>query len=190
MMVIYKITNRVNGKMYIGQTIKPKLFIRWREHIYVSGNRRQRAWTDAIHCAIRKYGADSFAIEPLHHAKTRKELNAMETFFIILHQSHKPENGYNMTLGGEGVVAPKSMQHRERISQALLGIKRSKAHCERISKTNSQRRGRVFSEETIEKMKASMALGHAVLLDRRQAEMRKRQARARGRERRIQRFQH
>lgn len=39
-------------------------------------------------------------IEILYAAKTVAELNAMETFFILLHQSHLPENGYNRNLGG------------------------------------------------------------------------------------------
>lgn len=40
----------------------------------------------------------------IYRAKTADELSKMETFFIVLHQSHKVENGYNMTLGGEGTV--------------------------------------------------------------------------------------
>jgi hypothetical protein len=42
--------------------------------------------------------------EVIYRAKTADELSKMETFFIVLHQSHKVENGYNMTLGGEGTV--------------------------------------------------------------------------------------
>lgn len=100
-MIVYRITNLVNGKVYIGQTTKPKLLTRWREHVWFSKASKYRVYKSALQQAIRKYGFDKFLIEPLHHAYSRKELNAMETFFIILHQSHKPENGYNMTLGGE-----------------------------------------------------------------------------------------
>jgi len=96
--IVYKITNTTNGKVYIGQTTKPEIEVRWKQHVWFSQARNQRAYKSALQNAIRKYGAHSFIIEPLYHAKTRKELNAMETFFITLHQSHKSENGYNMTL--------------------------------------------------------------------------------------------
>ncbi len=102
-MIVYRITNLVNGKVYIGQTTKPKLLVRWRQHVWFSKSNKSRAWKCMLQDAIRKYGADSFSIEPLYHAQSRKELNAMETFFIVLHQSHKPENGYNMTMGGENL---------------------------------------------------------------------------------------
>jgi group I intron endonuclease len=101
--IVYKITNTVNGKVYVGQTTKPEIEIRWKQHIWFSQARNQRTYKSALQNAIRKYGADKFTIEFLHRAKTRKELNAMETFFILLHQSHDPENGYNMTLGGENL---------------------------------------------------------------------------------------
>src|SRR5271157_254806 len=139
-MIVYKITNVVNGKVYIGQTTKPKLLTRWREHIYASGNKWQRAWTDATHRAIRKHGADSFSIESLYYAHSRKELNAMETFFIILHQSHKSENGYNMTMGGGGISAPKSIQHKARIAAALSGQQLSKDTRKKISEAGTCRK--------------------------------------------------
>lgn len=95
-MLIYRFTNLVNGKVYIGQTVKA-LKQRLQLHDW---SIRNRDGGQAIHAAIRKYGWDSFRIEILHCAKTIDELNAMETFFIILHQSHHPQNGYNRSLGG------------------------------------------------------------------------------------------
>jgi group I intron endonuclease len=93
--LIYRFTNTVNGKVYIGQTVK-SLAARKSLHDWAVRNRKGQA----IHAAIRKYGWDAFKVEILYRAKTIDELNAMETFFIILHQSHKPENGYNRSLGG------------------------------------------------------------------------------------------
>ncbi len=104
-MIVYRIMNLINGKIYIGQTTKPKLMTRWREHVWFSKNEKYRSWRSALQRAIRKHGFDKFTIESIYVANSRKELNAMETFFIILHQSHKPENGYNMTLGGETPLA-------------------------------------------------------------------------------------
>ncbi len=56
-----------------------------------------------LHRAIRKYGPEVFTVEVIYRAKTLAELFKMETFFIVLHQSHATKNGYNLTLGGEGV---------------------------------------------------------------------------------------
>lgn len=179
-MVVYKIANLVNGKVYIGQTTKSKLMVRWREHIYVSKNGRQRAWTDAVHCAIRKYGFEKFTIEPIHRARSRKELNAMETFFIVLHQSHKPENGYNMTLGGDGIVAPRSEQHKARIAAALLGMQASKETRKKISEAGVNR---IVSLETRRKQSTSLK-GWGTRrksTEERQAEMRERQLRRKDR---------
>lgn len=94
-MLIYRFTNLINGKVYIGQTVKP-LEKRLQLHRWSVRKDSQQA----IHCAIRKYGWESWRIEILYAAKTINELNAMETFFIVLHQSHRPENGYNRNLGG------------------------------------------------------------------------------------------
>src|ERR1041385_6805748 len=96
-MIIYKRTNTVNGKVYIGQSIRSEQ-LRWQECIVDSRNGR----TSRLCAAIKKYGSFAFVSEVLYRAKTRTELDRMETFFIILHQSHVYEFGYNMTLGGDG----------------------------------------------------------------------------------------
>jgi hypothetical protein len=93
-MFVYRITF-ANGKIYIGQTVKtPEK--RLQLHRWAVQHDSQQA----VHCAIRKYGWSSLRVETLYTAKTIEELNTMETFFILLHQSHKPENGYNRNLGG------------------------------------------------------------------------------------------
>jgi group I intron endonuclease len=96
-MVIYKATNKINGKVYIGKT-ENTLTARWKEHLRAV-HKGSRLY---FHRAIRKHGAEAFETNTLHEAKSFDELNAMETFFIILYQSHKLEYGYNMTLGGDG----------------------------------------------------------------------------------------
>jgi group I intron endonuclease len=101
-MLIYRVTNTVNGKVYIGKWRGSNVRGRWNRHCYAA----KRNSPFYIHRAIRKYGADAFTVEVLHHAKTKEELRKMETFFIVLHQSQKPENGYNMTMGGEGLSNP------------------------------------------------------------------------------------
>ncbi len=108
-MIIYRILNRVNGKVYIGKislagkTIQDRLH----EHFLRPSNRHLAG-------ASRKYGPDAFTVEVIYRAKTPVELSKMETFFIVLHQSFKPENGYNMTMGGEG--GPPTEEVRRRLS--------------------------------------------------------------------------
>ena len=93
-MVVYKIVNTVNGKVYIGQTIQP-LNIRWKRHRFdaVHGSKY------AIHQAIRKYGEDNFEISIIDTATTRDELDAKEIYWIEVYDSICP-NGYNLCEGG------------------------------------------------------------------------------------------
>jgi group I intron endonuclease len=104
-MVVYRRTNTKNGKVYIGKTTRTAE-ARWVSLLYEI-NRGNHA---PIHNAIRKYGAEAFETDILYKARTYEELSKMETFFIIIHQSHKPENGYNLTLGGDG-AAPGELNH-------------------------------------------------------------------------------
>jgi|SRR5208282_2729712 len=98
-MIVYRRTNTKNGKVYIGKTVRT-LDERWVSLLAEV----KRGSSNPIHNAIRKYGAESFTTDILHEARTYEELSKMETFFIIMHQSHKSENGYNLTLGGDGAA--------------------------------------------------------------------------------------
>lgn len=88
---IYKITNKVNGKVYIGQT-RYTVEFRWRQHIHKKDNTH-------FHNAIRKYGVDNFIVETLEECDY-KDLNSKEIFYIAKYDSFK--KGYNSTLGGDG----------------------------------------------------------------------------------------
>ncbi len=96
MVGIYKITNKINNKIYIGQTIHTLLY-RWNNHIRAS-NRGSNIY---FHKAIRKYGKDSFNIEKLADAFSKEELNSLEIQYIKQYNSLAP-NGYNTSTGGEG----------------------------------------------------------------------------------------
>lgn len=110
---VYCITNLANGKMYVGQTRYP-LNIRWRYHVKASRNNSQ----SALHCAIRKYGTESFKIEPIFVVALADELNEKEKFFIAALNTLSP-NGYNLTTGGETCLV--SEETRRKISQSLIG---------------------------------------------------------------------
>lgn len=95
--VIYKITNRCNGRSYIGQTIRGSAG-RWRQH----QNDAIKGSALPIHCAIRLYGSSGFSVEVL--AETLEPfLDDLEIFFISLFLSRADQNGYNLTPGGGGM---------------------------------------------------------------------------------------
>ena len=86
---IYKITNKVNGKSYIGQTRKSVEF-RWRQH------KNSRDCYD-LHKAIREYGESNFEVTTLKECDY-SELDKWEIYYISQYNTFK--DGYNMTKGG------------------------------------------------------------------------------------------
>lgn len=99
---IYKITNLVNGKMYIGQSID--IYKRWREHKAISLNKESQAYNYPIYCAFRKYGFENFKFEVIEECSTDK-LDEKEIYYIEKYNTFtlwKNSNGYNQTIGGSG----------------------------------------------------------------------------------------
>lgn len=90
-MFIYKITNVINNKVYIGQTIRP-IEERFKRHINDSLN---NILDTHFARAIRKYGADNFIIEKIDFADSQNELNKKEQYWIRFYNS--VINGYNET---------------------------------------------------------------------------------------------
>jgi len=116
---IYRATNTINGKVYIGfDSAWPT---RKRGH-KSSANVQPKS---KFHKAIRKYGWDSFIWEPIYQSMEYVHcLNTMEPFFIIEHDSLA--SGYNSTYGGEGgvyegQVGSKRPEFAQKISQILKG---------------------------------------------------------------------
>lgn len=89
--IIYKITNKVNGKSYIGQT-RYTIEFRWRQHQHKKDN-------TYFHNAIHKYGIENFSIEVLEECDI-KDLDSKEIFYIAKYDTFN--NGYNLTIGGDG----------------------------------------------------------------------------------------
>src|SRR5574337_783614 len=108
-MVIYKIVNLINGKIYVGQTIG-SAFVRFSEH--KSDARRNRK-SSALHAAMRFYGFDNFSVSTICRANSVDELNNREAACIRLYGSLAP-NGYNIALGGNNSL--KSLETRSKIS--------------------------------------------------------------------------
>lgn len=92
-MVIYRIKNKLNGKVYIGQTRRP-LELRVKEHI----NAALRGEDFYIGEAIRKYGWENFEVSVLAQASSEEDLNSLERHYIQKYESDKV--GYNLAPGG------------------------------------------------------------------------------------------
>ena len=61
---IYKVTSKINGKIYIGKT-ESSIEERWKSHLRASFNENHKDYNLAFHRAIRKYGEDNFIIEQI-----------------------------------------------------------------------------------------------------------------------------
>lgn len=152
--IIYRWTNKVNGKKYIGQTIHPDK--RYQQH-----KRGERADSQMIDRAILKYGVENFDYTVLLtiHADTREELRGLldeaEIASIRLEQSYyKTGLGYNMTRGG---MTRGSYTHTEttklKLSRIMKGKKLSEAAKRNIAEGH---RGLKLSEQH----KASLQKAH------------------------------
>ena len=172
--IIYKITNLLDGKIYVGQT-KQSIEKRFQDHFYTKYH---------IGRAIREYGAENFKIELLEECETLEELNEKEKFWIKTLNCKSP-NGYNLTDGGDGhytlneearkkiakankkrVFTPEmrkklsdsqkgkklSAEHRAKISAANKGKKRSAETKAKMSEASKKRK---MTEETREKISQS-----------------------------------
>lgn len=121
-MIIYKITNKINGKVYIGQTIRP-LEKRIKQH-------KKSAGCGALFAAIQKYGFENFSIEQIDSASSIEELNAKEAEWIEKSNSLSP-NGYNLSTGGKNKKW--SEESKLRMSASHSGKKLSDKHKVNIS---------------------------------------------------------
>ena len=96
--IVYKITNKVNNKIYIGLTNK-SLQKRWKAHCNSAFSKNDPY---VFHKAIRKYGEDSFKKEILESDLTEDDAKEKEIFYIKKFNSYYLNgHGYNMTYGGE-----------------------------------------------------------------------------------------
>ena len=129
--VIYKITNLINSKCYIGQSINYSARIR--EHI----KRHDRK--SVISLAIKKYGVDNFKFELICNDLNSSYLNDLEIYFISKYESSTKINGYNVAGGGQ-FNTRLSTKSKELISNKLKG-------------RQSPNKGNKYSPELIEEMR-------------------------------------
>jgi len=163
-MRIYKVTNKENGKVYIGQTTQP-FEVRKAQHEYGHG-------AFYFGNALKKY---DFDWEIIKECSSIDELNKMEEYFIKKYKSNIKKFGYNLRSGGDNSlhseetkkkmsIAQQNMndETKEKIRQTLLGRKHKPETIEKLknrvvsedtkAKISKAQKGRIFSEETRKKM--------------------------------------
>ena len=97
---IYKITNTINGKFYIGQTIQN---VKERFYQHCATKCSKAVSNMAIHRAIKKYGKSNFTVEVIEEIDSAN-LNDRERYWIKYYNSYN--NGYNSTKGGQDGCKP------------------------------------------------------------------------------------
>lgn len=158
--VIYKITNIVTGKVYVGKTTTTAKD-RFRDHC-VNARRGNGAY---LYKSIRKYGKESFVIEVIDHGVNEAELDRKEIEWIAKLQSTDSRFGYNCTVGGDGRkhsessrarlkgVRTMSAAAREKLRIANLGRKMPR---EAVEKVAASKRGKKQKPEHVAKMRANL----------------------------------
>lgn len=157
-MIIYKITNKINNKVYIGQTVQ-SLSKRFWAHCNNDS-------CPVMHAAIKKYGKENFAIEQIDSTTSNAELDEKEIYWIAFYNSIVP-NGYNRTAGGH--CGANTNEQREKLKRAHLGKRHSDDARKKMSashmgykysefakeKMSIARKGLNLSEKTKQKMSAA-----------------------------------
>lgn len=136
---VYKITNLVNAKIYVGKHSTDKL-----DDNYMGSG-------VVLHQAYQKYGLECFSKEVIQFYNNDVELNQGEIYWIAQFNSTDPNIGYNRTFGGDGGVL--TTEVRQKISTTMKGLHRSEETKRKICEA---KKGKPRSEETKRKIGEAM----------------------------------
>ncbi len=126
-MVLYLITNKIDGKRYVGQTTDT-IDKRWNQH------KSKYSCCRYLLNAIKKYGPDFFDKKVLARCVSMEEMNHRETYYIRLFNTLAP-NGYNLNTGGSNRMASQETKHKMSISQKGIKKPRSAEHAKKLGLT-------------------------------------------------------
>jgi hypothetical protein len=175
-MIVYLITNKVNGKRYVGQTVQT-LKERWSKHCHVTHANEGMP----IVKAIQKYGKESFEKKVLAKCNSIEEMNYRESYYIELLDTRTP-NGYNVLSGGGNSLHTEeskkkiaiaqtgeknhnfgkkaSLETRIKMSKGHMGLRRSeevkRACSERVTGEKHPMFGKHHTEESARKISKSL----------------------------------
>lgn len=135
--VIYKITNIIDEKVYIGQTVLDPPEKRIEYHFKPSSN-------NVVSRAIKKHGVDCFVSEVILECFDFKYMDEMEVYFIQLFNCIVPE-GYNLESGGYNLRKPhkhtilkNKLRNKQRVrihGSPMKGVPKSESHKKTMSES-------------------------------------------------------
>src|SRR5260221_9984481 len=143
-MFIYIIQNKINNKIYVGQTQQnPKK--RFSDHT------KPYTWKDQpnshLYRSMKKYGKDNFTFTVIQEFNNEQDLNDAEEFLIEFLGARNRDIGYNIMKGGNN--HKQSQKTKDKISKSNIGQKRTDETKRNINRGQT---GRKHSEETKQKM--------------------------------------
>jgi group I intron endonuclease len=143
---LYRITDTLSNKIYIGQSNKE--IERWRQHKYYA---RQEEPIQYISRAMKKYGVENFTYEVIACCRTQEDADELETQLIKQYDSQNKEHGYNIAPGGEHAWNAGLPSEQ----QPMYGKRQSEYFKKRMSEVHT---GKVviITEETKQKISDAM----------------------------------
>jgi hypothetical protein len=120
--VVYKLTNNINDKIYIGQTSK-SIGLRISQHLYDS-----KVISTPINKAIKEHGMENFTHEIICECEDKEKLLAYEGLFIELYKSYDPDIGYNRArrINGKDIL-PENRSYKNPCAKCKhLGVRLAK----------------------------------------------------------------
>lgn len=132
MYYIYKFQNKINGKIYIGQTNDIRK--RYNGHKSGANNPKNSGYNTPFYRAIRKYGFENFSfdvVEEIHQDESKEYVDSREKFFIKYYESLVNQNGYNVSKGGtKGRKIP--LSYEEKLHRSKLFSKEDIADIQKM----------------------------------------------------------
>lgn len=156
---LYKITNVLSSKIYIGQTVNPSR--RWNDHKWLSKNKPEQY----IHYAMAKYDTSNFTFEIIATCRSSSDANEIEAILINQYDSRNSKIGYNIAPGGvtpwnlglpkelnplTGI--PRTKEVKKKISEGNIGKIMPPCSEEQKNKMSNLYKGRTLSKEWVEKI--------------------------------------
>lgn len=153
-MLVYLVTNKENGKKYVGQHAGNNLESYWRRNVWLA--ERGYQGKRLLYRAICKYHADGFEVKSLVIVGTKQEMDYYEIALIKTWNTTNPEKGYNIVAGGLGSLGVKhSVETRTKMSKSHGHRPMSEDNKRKlleVNKGNKYSLGKKMTEENFQKL--------------------------------------